>query len=362
MKYTKKITLKDGSTVYRFSPPEEVRKAGVVASKTFTDGRAARYEIPRLLEKVAAYRKGYIKEGNVGPTSKVKHIINYYLLSKQFASLAGSSQIKYEAELLKVSSIWIGDVPINKLTAKLCNEVYEHWVSEHSVARANERARLFSVVLNFARSLDLVNDNPMGKVKKLKHEPSTPIWKQDQVELFLDTAFKDFKWRNVGLLVMMCYEWAQRPTDICHLTWDNVDLVGARVSIKQSKRGAEVFLPIDEPLLSMLKQQQDDWGFQKLVVPHHRISDNAYVPLTPVTFGPILRSIKVACGLPEDLKIGHLRKTAINEFVAAGVDSLQIMQCTGHKNISSLNPYLRHTYEGAKTAMSKRTVHKQTDT
>jgi len=358
MKYTKKITLKDGSTVYRFSPPEEVRKAGVVASKTFTDGRAARYEIPRLLEKIAAYRKGYIKEGNVGPTSKIKHIINYYLLSKQFASLAGSSQIKYEAELLKVSSLWVGDLPINKLTAKLCNEVYEHWVSEHSVARANERARLFSVVLNFARSLDLINDNPMGKVKKLKHEPSTPIWKQDQVELFLDTAFKDFKWRNVGLLVMMCYEWAQRPTDICHLTWDKVDLVGAKVSIKQSKRGAEVFLPIDEPLLSMLKQQKEDWDFQKLVVPHHRISDNAYVPLTPVTFGPILRSIKTACGLPEDLKIGHLRKTAINEFVAAGVDSTGIMQVTGHKNISSLNPYMRHTYNGAKTAQASRKGYK----
>lgn len=359
MKYTKKVTLKDGSTVYRFTPPEEVRRAGVVKSQTFTDGRAARYEVPRLIELVEEYRKGNIKYGNVGPSSKLKHVINYYLASKQFVSLANSSQLKYETELNKVSQSYLGDVHLDKLTARVCNDAYEDWVTAHSVAKANERARLLSVALNYARSLDLINDNPMGKVKKLKHEPYTPIWTQAQVELFLDKAFTNFDWRNVGLLVMMCYEWAQRPTDICHLEWGNLDFDRARVKIKQSKRGAEVELPIADNLLVMLKEQKEDWGFQKLVVPNHRASDNAYVPLNPVSFGPILREIKQACGLAEELKIGHLRKTAITEFVAAGVDSTGIMQVTGHKNISSLNPYMKHTYEGAKTALNSRKGYKE---
>lgn len=209
MKYTKKIKLKDGSVVHRFTPPEEVRKAGVLKGKTFKDGRAARYEVPRLLETLEAYRRGEIKEGNVGPSSKIMHVINYYLSSKQFSSLANNSQRKYETELLKVAASDLGQTPINKLTAKMCKEVYEDWVEAHTVARANERSRLFSVVLNFARSLDLINDNPMSKVKKLRHEPYTPIWTQAQVEVFLDAAFTKFEWRNVGLLVMMCYEWAQ---------------------------------------------------------------------------------------------------------------------------------------------------------
>ena len=355
MRYTKKVTLQDGSVVHKFIPPEDVRKAGVVKAQTFKDGRTARYEVPRLLDKVDAYRRGEIKEGNVGPNSRVKHVINYYLSSKQFSSLAANSQIKYEAELKRISNSTLGEVPINKLTARVCLAAYESWVNASTVSVANDRSRLFSVVLNFSRSIDLINDNPMSKVKKLKHEPYTPIWTADQVELLLDTAFSDFKWRNVGLLVMMCYEWAQRPTDICHLQWDNLDLDRARVKIKQSKRGAEVELPIEEPLLSMLREQKADWGFQKLVVPHHRVTDNAYVPLK---FGPLLKEIKAACGLPEDLKIGHLRKTAIMEFVAAGVDSTGIMQCTGHKNISSLNPYMKHTYEGAKTALNSRKGYK----
>lgn len=358
MRYTKKVTLKDGSVVHRFTPPEEVRKAGVVKSQTFKDGRAARYEVPRLLEKVEAYRRGEIKEGNVGPTSRIVHVINYYLSSKQFASLSNNSQKKYWMELTRIAQSTLGQLPLNKLTAKLCKEYYENWVEDHTVATANEKARLFSVVLNFARSLDLLNDNPMSKVKKLRHEPYTPIWTREQVEMFLDMAFTKFEWRNVGLLVMMCYEWAQRPTDICNLKWDNLDLDKARMHVKQSKRGAEVQMPIEEPLLTMLKAQKKDWDFQKLVIPHHRSSDKAYVPLKPEYFGPILREIKKACGLPDDLKIGHLRKTAITEFVAAGVDSTGIMQVTGHKNIASLNPYMKHTYEGAKAALSSRKDYK----
>ena len=111
--------------------------------------------------------------------------------------------------------------------------------------------------------------------------------------------------------------------------------------------------------MSLLKQQEADYGFQKLVIPNHRASDKAYVPLNPMAIGPILRQVKQACGLPEELKIGHLRKTAITEFVAAGVDSTGIMQVTGHKNISSLNPYMKHTYEGAKTAQASRKGYKE---
>jgi integrase len=358
MRYTKKVTLKDGTIVHRFVPPPEVRHAGVVKSQTFSDGRAARYEVPRLLELVDAYRRGEIKEGDVGPASRVKHIINYYLNSQQFASLSTSSQLKYEAEMKKVAASDLGQIPINKLSAKACKEAYEGWVKTYTVAKANERARLFSVVINFAKSLDLLNDNPMSKVKKLKHEPVTPIWTREEVELFLETAFTKFEWRNVGLLIFMCYEWAQRPRDVCNLKWENLDLDKARVKIKQSKRGAEVELPIEEPLLGMLRDQKKDWGFQKLVIPYHRNSDRSYIPLKTEIFGPILREIKEACGLPEELKVGHLRKTAITEFVAAGVDSTGIMQVTGHKNLSSLNPYMRHTYEGAKTALTSRRGHK----
>ena len=63
-KYTKKGNLKAG-TVWRFTPPQDAIDAGVVRRQTFKDGRAARYEIPRLVEKVEAFKRGDIVAGNI---------------------------------------------------------------------------------------------------------------------------------------------------------------------------------------------------------------------------------------------------------------------------------------------------------
>jgi hypothetical protein len=41
-------------------------------------------------------------------------------------------------------------------------------------------------------------------------------------------------------------------------------------------------------------------------------------------------------------------------MVEAGVDAVGIMNVSGHKNIASLNPYMKHTLKGAATALSQR--------
>jgi len=38
----------------------------------------------------------------------------------------------------------------------------------------------------------------------------------------------------------------------------------------------------------------------------------------------------------------------------AGVDAVGIMNVSGHKNISSLNPYMKHTLKGAANALAQR--------
>ena len=44
------------------------------------------------------------------------------------------------------------------------------------------------------------------------------MWTPDQVKLFLDTAYSDFKWRSIGLIFHMAYEWAQRVGDMRNLS------------------------------------------------------------------------------------------------------------------------------------------------
>ena len=171
---------------------------------------------------------------------------------------------------------------------------------------------------------------------------------------FLDAAFSKFEWRNIGLIVLMCYEWGQRPVDIRNLKWDDVDLEQEKVTITQTKRGATVELPIPDNLMDMLTEQKEDWDFQPYVVPHLRPQDSAYRPLTVSQMTALLGEVKASVGLPEELRVGDLRKTAIVQMIESGVDHLAIQSVSGHKNVSSLNPYNKFSIKTAKSALERR--------
>lgn len=357
MKYTREIS-KNGKKAFRFEPPQDALDAGVVTRQTFYDGRRARFEIPKLIERVEAFRHGDIVAGNIGPSSTVRQVCAYYFNSSQFRNLSARSQKTYENKLILVMdtpyrSSTLGDVKIKNINPMICAEVYDHWCKD-TIAKANEYSRLFSVLLNYCRSLDLLQSNPMSKVKKQQHKPRNIIWTRDQVELFLDTAFSQWRWRNIGMLAYMCYDWAQRPNDIRLLKWSSLNLDEQMVTITQTKRGATVYLPITDELTQMLRQQEEDWGFQEYVVPLQTARVGSYRPIGDTQVSTLAGEVKAACGLPSELQIGHLRKSGIVEMIDAGVDSLQIMSVTGHKDIQSLNPYHKHTYKAAKSALEMR--------
>jgi len=290
---------------------------------------------------------------------RFKTAVDQYLHTRQFASLARSSQKGYELSLasfcrMSVNGRTLGNISIHNINVALCTEIYDTWELETSTANANHNARIFSVVMNYLITMEKLTVNPMARVRKRTSEPRSVIWTHDQVLSFLDKAFTKFEWRNIGLIVLMCYEWGQRPVDIRNLTWDQIDLDKAVVTITQTKRGATVELPIPDNLIAMLKQQKEDWDFQPYVVPHHRPQDNAYRPLTIAQMVTLLTEVKAATGLPDDLRVGDLRKTAIVQMIESGVDHLAIQSVSGHKNVQSLNPYNKFSLKTAKSALERR--------
>ena len=363
MKYTHKVKLKDGSYAYRFVAPKDAKLAGVVKNESFRDGRRARHEIPKLVQIVEDFRKGKVLAGNISINSNFKQVVGHYLNTGQFNSLSSNTRRTYEYILnaicdSKLFSRSLGEITLKYLTPAHCSELYEGWVRGVSVDNANNKARVFSVLMNYCISIGLIDKNPMSRIKKRKHEPKSIVWTRDQVDLFVETAFSQFKYRNIGLLALMCYEWGQRPTDIMHLEWDYIEPPIEEdtgiVTIKQSKRGVTVKLPIEEKLMDLLTQQHKDWSFQKYVIPHQNPSDGCYRPLSPVQVSTLCKEVKALCGLPMDLQAGHLRKTAIVEMIQNGADQLAIMSVTGHQNVQSLNPYNKHNYETARSALDMR--------
>ena len=363
-RYTQKIKLKD-SISWRFIPPQDAINAGIVTRQTFKDGRTARYEIPRLIKRVEAFRNGELVAGNVGPASNLMQVYKYYSNTTHFKSLAPNSQKNYDYTMSAIVDTVVYNKPlglfkISSLNGLNCSEAYTTWVEDVSVSKANQCSRMLSLLINFCISMNIIQYNPMSAVKKLKHETQSVVWMQQEVEDFLEVSFSKFRWRNIGLIAMMCYEWAQRPNDIRLLKWSSININKEVVTIKQTKRGATVELPISTELIIMLIQQKKDWGFQDYVVPYERPADRAYRPLERSQISYLANEVKEVAELPPELKIGGLRKSGIVEMIDAGVDHLQIMSVTGHQNISSLGPYQKHTLTAAKSALDKRKGHEKT--
>ena len=297
------------------------------------------------------------------PNSLVSDVVEYYLNTKAFARLKGSTQKEYEGSLkiaLETKTLLgktLGDTRLNKLETKCANHLYEQWL-DRGISRANKISTITSIIFNKAISLKILYYNPMIGIDRVPNKERKVMWTPEQVNLFLDTAYSQWKWRPIGLIVHMTYEWAQRLGDMRLMTWDKIDLDKKRMDLTQSKRNADVHLPISNELMHVLEQQYKSFGFQDFVAPQIVHSDGLYKPYMKGNLSSYINSVKEAAGLPAELTAMDMRRTAITEMVEAGVDVLQIKQVSGHKNIQSLDPYLKHTFSGASSALAQRQAHK----
>jgi integrase len=104
----------------------------------------------------------------------------------------------------------------------------------------------------------------------------------------------------------------------------------------------------------MLRQQKEDFGFQKYVAPKPTPRAGTYTPYTKHEIAPIINELLAKANLPKELTAQDLRRTAVTEMMEGGVDLVGIMQVTGHKHIESLKPYMVNTFSGASKALAAR--------
>ena len=65
--------------------------------------------------------------------------------------------------------------------------------------------------------------------------------------------------------------------DMRSLKWDNINFEERRLDLEQSKKRAEVHLPININMYRMLEQQYKDFGFQEYVAPHPYPRNGGYI-------------------------------------------------------------------------------------
>ena len=285
----------------------------------------------------------------------VQQLIDKYYTSNDFKMLRDRTKKDYQY-FLGVMCDSFGDVNFDKLTSKQAKHAYEEWV-ERGISFANHVCTVSSIVYRYAIDMEYATVNPFASVRRKTPAQRKVVWTEDDVRQFLDTAYSEFQWRSLGLIVHMAYEWCQRLGDMRLLTWDNFDLDERKLYLEQSKRRAEVTLPIEDDLLEMLVQQEQDFGFQPYVVPRTTPVQGQYHPYSMERLSKAGRAVMRQAGLSEELRLMDLRRTGTTQMVEAGVSMGQIMSVTGHSNPQSVKPYMKNTFASANNALTTRKAH-----
>ena len=292
------------------------------------------------------------------PSATLEEVVDFYRNSDAYRRLSSSSQKDYDNHL---SATLITEVEGKPLRAYRCKnlrvrhitQAYDQWL-QVGTRTANYRRSVLSAAWRHAMRYDVMIHNPISLVQTVAEKPRRVHWSREQVSIFLDTAYSDFRWRSIGLIVHMAYDWGQRVGDIRLLTWNSLDLNQCRMDMTQSKRNAEVHLPIASDLCQMLRQQKEDFGFQQYVAPRVKPRAGAYTPYDKEEISLHINKILEEANLPKELTAMDLRRTAVTEMMEGGVDLAGIMQVTGHQNASSVKPYMVNTFSGASKALAAR--------
>ena len=291
-------------------------------------------------------------------TCTLEELCNFYRNSDVYRRLSSSSQKDYDNHLsatliTPVEGKMLREYRCKNLKVRHMQQAYDKWL-QVGTRTANYRRSVLSAAWKHAMRHDVLIHNPISLVHTLSEKPRRVHWTREQVSIFLDTAYSDFRWRSIGLIVQMAYDWGQRVGDVRLLTWDSLDLNQCRIDLTQSKRNAEVHLPISQGLCSMLRQQKEEFGFQEYVAPRVKPRAGAYTPYDKEEISLHINKILEEANLPKELTAMDLRRTAVTEMMEGGVDLAGIMQVTGHQNTASVKPYMVNTFSGASKALAAR--------
>jgi len=278
-----------------------------------------------------------------------------YRTSLEYRDLRLETQRQYDYHIA-VASEHFGRTRLSKIAPLSAKKAYDTWCNR-GVSFANHVMSAAKIVFNHGVRMEIVSVNPFDKVKRRETKARRVVWSQNDIQKFLEVAYSDFSTRNIGLIAQMAYEWCQRLGDMRVLEWTSIQFDKQTVHIEQSKRRAEVFLPISDELCEMLQEQQDDFGFQSYVAPRPYPIDGVYKPYSLYKLPKFARQLMDQAGLSRDLRLSDLRRTGTTEMVDAGVSIGQIMSVTGHANPQSVKPYMKHTYDSANYALTKRKNH-----
>lgn len=243
-----------------------------------------------------------------------------------------------------------------EITRPIAYSIYERDVIARGCDQANKIANACQAAFRYGMlKYNDIMSNPFLKLDKFTSAPRRQRWTDQQLSAFIKAA-NDIGYPSIGRCARMCMKLMQRPGDILDLRWGAYQEREKVWHIRQSRRGAVVRIPETRRLRLAL-----DPARRKLKKFRPMQASEMFVCGTITgkrwhrrNFTKAARHIARTAGLPEDLQIRDLRRTAATEGASAGATPAEMMAVGGWTNQASIRPYLVQTREQAAAFQAKR--------
>lgn len=282
--------------------------------------------------------KGMIKSSQTHDTTTFKMLSDAYLALPRVREQANFARKKMWVEQ-RFLPLFGANKPISAITPETIEFYYQKRRKEASLATANRELaaikHIFSWACGTARKL------PLGQ-PYLEKNPARSVWKEAEDnardEILEPSQFEKLQMHSAEYLRpinLIAYATGMRWGEIINLTWNKVDLKNGFIRLKgeDTKNGKGRLIPLD--LFPGLREL-----FREL----HRVRSLSSPNVFLHGNSPILSikgAFKAACKAAgiTNFRFHDFRHTAITNLRRAGVDTLTIMQISGHKTMVCFTRY-----------------------
>ncbi|MCM3869278.1 MAG: site-specific integrase [Pyrinomonadaceae bacterium] len=211
-------------------------------------------------------------------------------------------------------------------------------------ASVNRDLACLSKILSMAFDNELIDSNPMRRVRLLKENGSRErfITADEEVKLFAKlTGRRD----HIRSVVTIALNTGMRRGEILDLQWEHVNFIARTIFIARSKTGKTRTIPMNDIVFEELKALKQDAGTRDFVFS---------VSKTGVNIDSIKTGWRNACSAAGlvDLRFHDTRHTFATRLRANGVHEWDIRDLLGHTTTRMTSVYTHQTPANLRQAVT----------
>jgi integrase len=235
-----------------------------------------------------------------------------------------------------------GNYPLDKITVRDFQQLHHEY--RDRIYQGNAIRSLLHRMYNLAIEWDIVQINPVTKIKKYRTEKRNRWMRDDEIKQ-LHRVLETYREPKIANFIRLLLMTGARKSEALQATWDQIDFKEAvwtkpTHNTKQAKTEHSPLSPQAVKLLKKMKEESDDNSFLfpgKIPGQHLKEPKKAWA------------TIRKKAGL-EGVRIHDIRHTYASHLASAGLSLSIIGKLLGHTQVSTTQRYAHLADESLRKA------------